>query len=481
MLRRDAIVEIESGVLSGLRDDATVLFHAIPYAQAPVGASRFAPPAPAKPWAGVRPARTPAPGAVQPWRTDDPWNDYFNPPAQSFDCLTLRVHAPADAERAPVVVWIHGGGFVTGVGTAPAHRGDTWARNGIVHVAINYRTGLDGFLMLRDSVETETDNLGLRDQIAALEWVRRNIAAFGGDPDNVTVMGQSGGAVCVAMLMVSPLTAGLFRRAVVQSGAPQGSFALDTAHARAEMVARLAGREPARGALRDLSEEDTRSVLQAADETAWSDLSLDEARLPVAFTVTHGTPSVPRPVLAALADGVAAGIPLLIGTTKDEAAGMLAKAGLTNPGTEAVLDALIEHLGISAETLAAYREARGTTSNLVAVSGVISDATFGHHSRRMAETHRGLSYSYEFGWQSPSLPAGMGADHTFDIPFVQNDFDSVRRSCRIGAQVLGEHPPAELAAEMHGAFVRFVKSGDPGWPAGAVKQFGSEPRRGDLR
>lgn len=473
-------VETEAGSLLGLRSNGTVLFHGIPYAQAPVGDLRFAAPEPFGSWEGLRDARTPTPGVVQPWRTEDPWNEWLNPPTQSFDCLTLRIHGPEAAVDAPVIVWIHGGGFITGVGTAPAHRGDTWARDGIIHVAINYRTGIDGFMLWPDAIETGTENLGLRDQIAALHWVQNNIAAFGGDPHNVTVMGQSGGAVCAAMLMASPLAEGLFARVVMQSGAPTGSFDPDTARSRVTMISELAGREGTRESMRDLTEEETRSVLQAADETAWGDLSLDAAKLPVAFTVAHGTPSLPKPVLAALAEGASRGVDLLVGVTADEVAGMMAKLGLTDPANEIMVAIVVEHLGVSEETLAQYREMRGTTSDLVALSGAASDATFGMPSRKMAETHQGTSFLYTFEWQSPSLPDGMGADHTFDIPFVQDDFDAVLEY-PVGVDVFGTYPPQKLATEMHEAFVRFVKTGDAGWDpfdphTDTVKRFGAGDR-----
>lgn len=478
------VLETESGALLGLRDNGAVLFHAIPYAEPPVGARRFEPPAQAQPWSGIRDARVPAPGAIQPWRTEDPWNDWLNPPTQSLDCLTLRIHAPEDADAAPVIVWIHGGGFISGVGTAPAHRGDTWVRDGIVHVAINYRTGLDGFMFWPDAEESGTDNLGLRDQIAALHWVQRNITAFGGDPANVTVMGQSGGAVCAAMLMASPLAVGLFRRVIMQSGAPTGSFDPQTARTRAAMVADLAGCELSRQAMRSLTEEETRSLLQVADETAWAEPSLDPADLPVAFTVTHGTPSLPRPVLEALADGTAREVDLLVGVTSDEVAGMMLKLGLAESGNAAMLPVIIELLGVSEDTLARYRSMRGTTSDLVALSAAASDATFGQPSRRMAAAHQGASYLYTFEWQSAALPEGMGADHTFDIPFVQDDFDAVLQNTTTGAAVFGDPPSQaslDLARQMHTAFVNFVKTGAPGWAPfdpyqDTVQRFGAGTR-----
>ena len=143
----------------------------------------------------------------------DPFDAYFNPLRQGVDCLTLDVWTPdVTTSGLPVMVWIHGGGFMTGTGSAPAHDGYTFAREGIVHVGINYRLGIDGFTHFADG----TDNLGLRDQVAALEWVQRNIAAFGGDPSHVTVFGQSGGAIGVLLDHFAPA----WQRSIAQTRDP---------------------------------------------------------------------------------------------------------------------------------------------------------------------------------------------------------------------------------------------------------------------
>ena len=172
------IVRTDTGAVTGVEDRGAVRFRGIPYAAAPFGPNRLRPPVPAAAWEGVRDTSEFGPGVPQSAFDGDPFNAYFNPRRQGEDCLTVDVWTPdATSSGLPVMVWIHGGGFITGTGSAPAHDGFTFARDGIVHVGINYRLGVDGFTFFDDGIE----NLGLLDQIAALEWVQRNIAAFGGD------------------------------------------------------------------------------------------------------------------------------------------------------------------------------------------------------------------------------------------------------------------------------------------------------------
>ena len=454
------LAETGQGTVQGQWTAHGALYRGIPYAASPVGALRFEAPRPPRSWRGVRDATSEGPGAVQPWRDGDPWDRYFNPRRQSLDCLTLQVHAPADAHNAPVMVWIHGGAFMTGVGSAPAHRGETWVRDGIVHVAVNYRTAIDGFTLLEDSIDADADNLGLRDQVAALHWVRTNIEAFGGNPADVTIMGQSAGAISVAFLMASPLATGLFHRAVVESGMPNTSLDIETALDKARGVARHARRTPTREAMRSLTEDETRRAMSATYNDALANAGVD-AMLP--FSAAHGTPSLPMPVTDALALGYSSGVPLLIGTTADEMAGILLQLGQGATGG-ATSDGLLHQLGLSDADLHHYQEARGSSSPLVALSGLLTDALWRRPSIEMACAHQGSSYVYEFTWQSPLLPAGVGADHTFDIPFVQDDFDTVVETSSLGQEMLGAAPPAKLATAMHSAFARFITGGDPGWP-----------------
>lgn len=211
---------ISEGRVAGAREDGLRVFRGIPYAAPPVGERRWRPPAPPAKWTGVRDARAFGADCVQP--AFPAASVYFEPPRpMSEDCLTLNIWAPERAGRALVIVWIHGGALQYGSSASPMYDGAGFARRGIVFVSINYRLGVLGWLahpaLSGESAEGVSGNYGLLDQIAALEWVRRNIGAFGGDPANVTVMGESAGALSATYLLASPRAKGLFAKAIVQS------------------------------------------------------------------------------------------------------------------------------------------------------------------------------------------------------------------------------------------------------------------------
>lgn len=215
-----APVKLDAGWVAGTQAGEIRVFRSIPYAAPPLGALRWRPPQPVAPWAGVRTAATFGPACPQ--IGNYPVDAVQQPTSE--DCLTLNVWTPASRGTAslPVMVWIHGGGLVNGSGSVPNYSGDRLARHGVIVVTLNYRLGALGFLshpeLNRESPQGTSGNYGLLDQIATLQWVRRNIAAFGGDPRQVTVFGQSSGAFSVSMLVASPLAKGLFRRAIAQSG-----------------------------------------------------------------------------------------------------------------------------------------------------------------------------------------------------------------------------------------------------------------------
>ena len=206
----------ESGTISGVSANGLSVYKGVPFAAPPVGDLRWRPPMPAARWTGTRKADAFAPACMQvgvsmPGET---------PPAVSEDCLYLNIWTPANSprEHLPVMVWIYGGGYINGSASMPLYRGDRLAHKGVIVVTIAYRLGPLGFLALpgltRESPHHSSGNYGLMDQIAALEWVHRNIAAFGGDPKCVTIAGQSSGSMSVSMLMASPLAKGLFQRAI---------------------------------------------------------------------------------------------------------------------------------------------------------------------------------------------------------------------------------------------------------------------------
>lgn len=457
----------ESGQVSGRPNGGVAVFRGIPYARPPFGVNRFGRPVHPDRWEGVREAVTPGAGYVQRWQLDDPWNGYLNPSLQGEDMLTLEVSSPDPSPdaRLPVMVWIHGGGFTEGVGSAPAHRGITFARDGVVHVSVNYRLALDGYGLLEDSLDTGTENLGLRDQVAALEWVQHNIAAFGGDPSHVTVAGQSGGAISVLCLMGSPLARGLFHRAIVESGFPGGVRSIADAEYTRPLIARAAGRPATRAHLRELTLAETRTAIGGV-LAEFGQRSARDRRRPteIPFMVTVGTESLREPLTTAATVGLGSEVPLLIGTTRDEMAGLLAKAGLFAPWVAPLTSLVLRRFGVPSGAPAAYRRAsRAGGSRAEILTAAVTDAVARMPAIVLAEQRPGPTYLYEFTWQSPGLPKGLGADHVVDIPFMRDDLDTFRRSCSIGDAILGEHPPQALATAMHRAFADFVASGGPGW------------------
>ncbi|MDO5443189.1 MAG: carboxylesterase family protein [Bacteroidia bacterium] len=227
---QNPVLEIEGGKIQGVEtvSKGIYVYKGIPFAAAPVGDLRWKAPQPVTPWEGVRIADTFSAGAVQaPHDSSNPWTSefYWNDPEFSEGCLYLNVWTSAPGkpdEKLPVAMWIHGGAYTGGWSWEPEFDGKVWAEKGVVMVTINYRLGIFGFmchpLLAEESPEGVSGNYGILDQIAALKWVHNNIAAFGGDPDNITILGQSAGAGSVKTLVSSPLTEGLISKAIIQSG-----------------------------------------------------------------------------------------------------------------------------------------------------------------------------------------------------------------------------------------------------------------------
>jgi para-nitrobenzyl esterase len=243
-------VTTEAGRLSGSHTDGVTRYLGIPYAAAPADGHRFAPPAPTEPWTGTREARDH--GATAPQPALHPANAHLTPLTGpgwirgDGQYLNLNVWTPDTGTRGlPVMVCIHGGGFVIGSGGAPAFDGTSFARDGVVLVTVNYRLGAEGFL----APSGGSTNVGLRDQIAALQWVRDDITGFGGDPDQVTLLGESAGGTSVALLLHSPVAAGLFRRAIVQSGQPPPQELIERSAAALDLPGDASGYEQTARAL----------------------------------------------------------------------------------------------------------------------------------------------------------------------------------------------------------------------------------------
>jgi para-nitrobenzyl esterase len=458
----------EYGDVEGLTESGLAVFRNIPFAAPPFGARRFRPPQPPEKWHGVRDASVAGPTAPQPpLEGGDPVDAvYFNSPTMGEDCLTLEIWTPDPGANAlPVMVWIHGGGYMIGCGSAGAYSGRNFARDGVVHVAINYRLGVDGFVYLGEG----TDNLGLRDQVAGLEWVQRNIAAFGGDPANVTIFGQSAGGVSVMNLLAMPSARGLFVRAIAQSGSPIGSVPPDEATRTTKRLARRLGVAPTRAGFETTSVAQTvAQTLPFAFDFANALKHGSQSFMISPFRAVHGTPSLPEPPIAAAA--AAPSVPMITGCNRNETITLLKLLGRVdgiNPFVGWYFNRL---LGVKRAMTQAYRTGpRRITNRLALVEAAWTDWGFRMPTLRLVETRVETTpavptWLYEFRWESPGFPAGLGAFHALEVPFVRDELATLRTVAGSEAWI-GNERPAALAATMHAAWVRFARTGDPGWPA----------------
>ncbi|MGH4033504.1 carboxylesterase/lipase family protein [Actinomycetota bacterium Odt1-20B] len=459
------LVETPTGAVRGIRDASGERYRALPYAVAPTGAGRFARPVPHPGWAGVRDGTRLSPTAPQPVRDFGrlDMTPYFGPgwvPGEEY--LTVDVHTPAaDSGRRPVMVFVHGGGFVTGSHRAALYDGSAFARDDVVLVTVSYRLGIPGFLDLAGAPA----NRGLLDVLAALAWVRDTAAAFGGDPDNVTVFGQSAGATLVGGLLATPEAKGLFRRAIVQSGNGTGAFTPEQARRVTAAAAGALGVAPTAEAFAPIPDERLLAVLPAL---AGLDLRTATATDPLAGLSPFSLVLTVQPA-DALADGPAADVDLLIGTNTEEGHLYLAPQGDLESTTEADLLALAARTQAHPEAaLAGHRAARpdGTPGELR--SAVLAQTLFETGTTRMAQAHAripggGRTYRYAFGYRSTALGGRLGAAHTVELPFV---FDVADQPWLHGdTRLLGPDPaPVGLAAQVHGVWAAFACTGDPGWP-----------------
>ncbi|WP_316778106.1 carboxylesterase/lipase family protein [Streptomyces sasae] len=460
----EPVVTTAQGAVRGLRqEDGTAAFLNIPYAAPPLGAGRFAPPEPHEPWDGVRDATVPGPNAPQSERKlgSIDMAPYFGTGwSRGEDYLTVNVWTPAVAQSdLPVMVFVHGGGFVAGSTRSAMYDGSAFARDGVVLVTLNYRLGIAGFLDLPGAPA----NRGLLDVVAALRWVRENIAAFGGDPDNVTLFGQSAGATIVGGVLATAEATGLFRRAIVQSGSGLGAFSTEQAARVTAAAADVLGVEPHVEAFAEISDE---RLVEAASKLAGIDLQ----------TATHGDPLIGLSPFSlvldtqpaeAVAAGLAADVDLLIGTNTEEGNLYLVPVGKYATSTAAdVDDAAARSHPDPARLVETYRKSRPEASFAELRSAIMADALFGSGTRALAGAHaahpKSVTYAYEFAWRSQALDGELGATHAVELPFV---FDLADRPELNGpAALLGpDKPPADLADRMHETWIRFAATGEPGW------------------
>lgn len=462
------VVDTPSGAIEGRTFECHHEFLGIRYAQPPVGALRFRPPVPARRWTGTYDATTFGARCVQP-------PSMLAPPgeAQSEDCLYLNVFAPIDrSSPVPVMVWIHGGSFVTGSGSIAWYHGARLARRGVVVVTMNYRLGALGFLDLAGIGGDEwagSVNLGLQDQALAFRWVRDHISAFGGDPDRVTVFGESAGAMSTSAHLARPGSAGLFRRAIAQSGAAGHVQSAESAQRVARRALELLGTR--------LCELTDLPVEAFAGLPALLDAEDSDRDLPLPFRPTVDGVDLPIAPIDALGSGAARTVDLLAGTTLDEMNLFRLLAVLGGAPADLDDERLLRRIGYKlaarrsgspgtgvepADVAALYREVVGpAASNADVWSAITSDLTFRIPALEMLDAHvagGGRAWSYLFAHPSTAFGGALGAAHAVEIPFV---FDNVHLP---GAgMLLGDITPERsvFSSDVSDRWATFASADDP--------------------
>jgi para-nitrobenzyl esterase len=443
------VVTTRAGKVRGTESNGVQVFRGIPYAQPPVGPLRFAAPAAHDPWSGVLDATRfgpPPPQASRATETDE-W-------------LTVNVWTSDPAATGlPVLMWLYGGKFTAGSSDEPEYDGARLAAGGVVVVSINYRVGVEGYML----IDGAPPNRGLLDQIAGLCWVNDNIAAFGGDPLNVTVFGESAGAASVALLVSSPAAAGLLRRGIAES-VPAVMFGADLAGDIAGMIARRVGHRPT---LTELAAVPAQVLVDAATEIEATALERQgrwgygrAVRGSIFGPVVDGT-VVPATPWHALAAGAARDVELIVGHNRDEYNLVIAGAGGPHTVTAADSDRALRSLPPRPGAAEDYRAAFPGADHVELFQIVCSDFVYRMPSLHLAQAHAaagGVTHLYEFCWDATPI----GAAHTVEIPAVFGTLDSP-----YGIELYGTSPAPQafaLSEDMGRAWRSFAANGDPGWP-----------------
>ena len=451
-------VRTTAGLVRGRSRGNSLAFLGIPYAEPPYGARRFRAPEPREPWSGVLDCL--AYGPTPQRRALMEVTAIPEPSIPGDDVLTLNVFTPGPAAAGrPVLVYVHGGGYVAGSPASPWYDGSAFNRDGVVVVTIAYRLGFEGYGYLPDAPA----NRGVRDQILALRWVRDNIAAFGGDPGRVTIAGQSAGGGSVMHLLVAPVARGLFHGAIAISGSPGDLTPAAATAMTGELAARL-GVTPDLAGFAGVDELDL--VAAQGIGAGFGGTPTRESVLGAAAAVSAGlrmAPMVdgdvlPWTVAEGLARGAGADVPLLVGATRDEFS-MIALGAASLLDDASPVD-LLAGAGLGPETAARYAAALADLSPAALLGRSITDRVFRRRVVEWAGLRAGAAaptFGYDFAWRS-------GVDglsgHCLDVPFAWDLLGAEQ----VG-RLAGEEPPQKLADAVHGAYVAFVRDGDPGWPA----------------
>ncbi|HEY5272383.1 MAG TPA: carboxylesterase family protein [Acidimicrobiales bacterium] len=486
----NGVVATDSGRVRGVESEGCWSFLGIRYAAPVSGMARFAAPRPVQPWKGIFSADVVSPVAPQP-RTGIGSYLPGDPMEQGEDCLSLNVWtAGCDAERRPVIVFLHGGAFLSGTGAGVLYRGDGFARRGVVLVTLNYRLGFLGFLAhpALESAGAHLANRGLLDQLSALAWVEKNIAEFGGDPANVTLVGESAGAMSIADLVSSGELSGRVRRVVLESGATSIASRAD-AFEMAERFVSLLGDRYVR--VESLASAPMAELIAAQDSVI------------AEFGGAAGMPF--RPIVdgellrvhpdAAIAAGASAGLEVLAGTNRDEfrlfTFAQPEIPTLDDDGLGRLLDGYLEEAGMSVTARAVidcFRQARGRQRLDIRprdlFEAIGTDLVFRIPTLRLLAAHErfgGRAFCYRFDQESPFAQGALGACHALELPFV---FGTLNNPIVAFFSGTGEAATA-ISEEMQGAWSDFARTGRPArsydeWPEYEPSQrmtriFGGSP------
>jgi para-nitrobenzyl esterase len=455
-------VRVAQGVLSGLRAGSVNAFLGVPYAAPPIGSNRWRAPQPVQPWRGVRAATHFAPSCSQTLTPHGigPWtSEYVVHGPVSENCLYLNIWTPRRVSRPlPVMVWIPGGAFISGSGSVPVYDGRHLAAQGIIVVTINYRLGVLGFFtdpaLVAEAkrLHEPPGNWGLQDMIAALRWVHRNIGAFGGNPRAVTVAGQSAGAIAVQELITSPLAAGLFARAIAESGLPNSRLPGSPRH-----MASLAAAERAGAAFARAKHAETLAALRALPVRALG-ISAPPMTSPLIMPIIDGTllPAAPERLLAA---GRFTRTPILLGMNADENTGF--RPNPTSVSRTAWRAYLRKTFGALAPRFARLFPAHGGRARARAQRAVRRDlglaALYQWDRLRLAHTREPV-YAYLWAHVEPGPRSHLWkVFHSSEIPYVFQTLDAApqRHFTRLDRRI---------SRRMSRYWVNFVKTGDPNGP-----------------
>lgn len=465
-MEKDYIVETSNGKVRGYGRRGVIKFKGIPYAGPPVGDNRFKPPIPAEPWSGVRDALEYSP--IAPQNQSELEAMFGNQRKQGeAECLSLNIWTSSvDNKKRPVMFFIHGGGFITGTG-AGLDGARLVLRGDVVVVSINYRLGTLGFLHMPD-VPDASSNVGLLDMVAALEFVKENIVNFGGDPDNVTIFGESAGGFAVSCLLAMPLAKGLFKRAIPQSGAahPMGFNAEAANRAYDQFIDVLGIRKGDIDAIRRLSAEDIMKA-QLAITPARSGDFLSQRPLRLGPVVDNDV--LPEHPLEALRKGFAKDIDIFIGSNLDETklwnmwnpeADKIDEDGIIK-SVNRMMSLMGKDQAKAREFIDAYRQARKTPRDIM--DAISTDYMFRLPSIRLAETqanHNKNTYMYLFAWPSLMKGGKYGAMHALELAFVFG----ILLPQDVGIFPKRTEETEALSKTMMDTWIAFARNGNPNNP-----------------